>query len=527
MKLTCAACNNDMIVEGDLQDGDHVQCPFCGEETAYCKPHRIEVPLGAAREPAASQPEPQPEQTRAKLRIIRKGSPLPSRPVSQSTVPPLNTTLPPKPPRPQTQKRPGQGGDGFSKLVILLLILGAAFWGYRHFFIESEGSEDSEATVQQRQANDEEDELRRKKAKEEEEAELRRQKVNEDEERNRLERQREREQKEKERAERRAELARKTEAERSARESYRAAQNAFSGKPSYFAVGADKDKVVDPRHVNEKSKFWAVDKSFAEQGIIYEIETDTQGIASVCTRTSAGLPQEVDAKEFASRLDEGIWAISNGEDVWILGTGKQARTISLPKEGSDIYPMGDELGETYVSIETLRVKLPDVKYRLTLQPKAGGRDISLGVIQGRERLPVRRVREAVSALVSEGHRKSAALQLRRLKKPEPKRFRPTVVFYDGGILSTSINGVKQVPRTSRYLHWREREKWEQMRVEAERQEQMAREVEAANYAAMEAYKRKRAEASRNVSVSDREIDCELQKWKLLIERSRTKVPEGE
>lgn len=156
--------------------------------------------------------------------------------------------------------------------------------------------------MQQRHANDEEAELRRQKAKEEEK-------------RHRLERQREREQKEKERAERRAELARKTEDERAARESYRAAQNAFSGKSSYFAVGADKDKIVDPRQVNETAKFWAVDKSFAEQGIIYEIETDTQGIASVCTRTSAGAPQEVDAQEFASRLDEGIWAISNGEDV--------------------------------------------------------------------------------------------------------------------------------------------------------------------------------------------------------------------
>ncbi len=522
MKLTCAACNNDMIVEGELQDGDHVQCPFCGEETAYCKPHRIEVPLGAPREPVA----PPTEHARPKLHVIRKDPPLPNRPTPQPTLLPRDAGIPPKPPRPTARKHPGQGGDGFIKLIILILVLGAAFWGYLKFFAEIEDSEDLTENVQQRHANDEEAELRRQKAKEEEE-------------RHRLERQREREQKEKERAERRAELARKTEAERAVRESYRAAQNAFSDKPSYFAVGADKGKVADPRRVNEKATFWAVDKSFAEQGIIYEIETDTQGIAAVCTRTSAGLSQEVDAQEFALHLDEGIWAISDGEVVWILGTGKQARTVSLPEDGSDIYPMGDELGEANVALTTLRIKLPDVKYRLTLQPKVGGRDIALGVIQGRERLPMRRVREAVKGVLAE---RRVAQQLAQLKKPTPKRFKPTVVFYDGATMSKSINGVTRVPRSFTYLGTsrgkrnyshvddivaRERAKYEQMRAEAERQERKAREVEAANYAAMEAYKRKRADVLHSVSVRDREIDGELQKWKLLIERSRTKVPEGE
>ena len=522
MKLTCAACNNDMIVEGELQDGDHVQCPFCGEETACRRPHRIEVPLGAPREPVA----PPTERARPKLHAIRKDPPLPNRPTPQPTLLPRDAGIPPKPPRPTARKHPGQGGDGFIRLIILILALGAAFWGYRKFFAETEDGEDLTENVQRRHANDEEAELRRQKAKEEEK-------------RHRLERQREREQKEKERAERRAELARKTEDERAARESYRAARNAFSGKSSYFAVGADKDRIADPRQVNETVRFWAVDKSFAERGIIYEIETDTQGIASVCTRTSAGVPQEVDAREFASRLDDGIWAISNGEDVWILGTGKQARTISLPKDGSDIYPMGDELGEANVVLATLRIRLPDVKYRLTLRPKVGGRDIALGVIQGRERLPMRRVREAVKGVLAE---RRVARQLARLKKPTPERFKPTVVFYDGTTMSKSLNGVTRVPRSFTYLGTsrrgngyahvqelveRERAKYERMRAEAERQERKACEVEAANHAAMEAYRRKREDVLHNVSVSDREIDCELQKWKLLIERSRTKVHEGE
>ena len=53
------------------------------------------------------------------------------------------------------------------------------------------------------------------------------------------------------------------------------------------------------------------------------------------------------------------------------------------------------------------------------------------------------------------------------------------------------------------------------------------EVNAENHAAMEAYKRQCEEARGNVSVSDKDIDEELKKYVLLIERSRTKVAEAD
>ena len=108
MKLICAVCGNEMVVEGELQDGDHVQCPFCGEVTACSRPCRIEVPLGVVREPAKPKEDaPKDEPPKRKLRVIRKDPPPPNRPGYQAVIPPPVAKNPPSPPR--ANKRKGGG----------------------------------------------------------------------------------------------------------------------------------------------------------------------------------------------------------------------------------------------------------------------------------------------------------------------------------------------------------------------------------------------------------------------------------
>lgn len=540
MKLICAACGNAMVVEGELQDGARVRCPFCGEVTVCSRPRRIEVPLGAVRESVEAKDETPKEATsKRKLRVIRKDPPPSNRPGYQAVIPPPVANNPPPPRANNLRKGGGYGGTDIAKLIAALLVLGVAFWGVRTFVFKAEDVEEAEVVPVQTEAKPEsvdEEAARRQKAAEEEAA--RRQKAQEEEERRQAERQRERERKEKERAEARAELARKAEAERKARESYRAAQDAFSGKPSHFAESASKDKIDDPRRANENARFWAIDKTFAEQGCIYEIATGTQGVASVGLRMMDGRLQDVAVDEFVPRLDKGVWAISNGEVVWLFGTGKQIRTVAIPKGDAEVYPMGDELGELDVAMETLQIQTPDVRYRLSLKPRNGGEAISLGIIQGRDRLSLRRTREEVKGEIVE---RQARTRLASLRKPKLKKFKQTVVFYDGDIIKKGIDGVTRIPRTFKYLGTsryddyihisdvkrRTREKWERMRDEAERQERRVIEVNAENHAAMEAYERQCEEARSNVSVSDKDIDEELKKYVLLIERSRTKVAEAD
>lgn len=526
MNLICAECGREMVVDGMLQDGDIVACPSCGLETEYRKPSRIAVPTGFSGRGGKSESPAESLKARPKLRVIRKDTPTKGgTPISNVPLPnQARHDLPPKPPRPRAQKTGGSGGGGSVSLLLVLLVLGATYWGYRTFVSERADIEEQPVTTDQKQSGlDEAEKVRRQKAEEEEALRQR-------------ERQREKERKERERAEARAEMARNAEAEKANRQAYRVAMDAFSGKSSYFAVGVPKDEIPDPRQTDEALTFWAADKSFCEQGLIYEIQTGAGGIASVRSLSASGSPTEVGKDEFVQRLESGVWAVSTGEAVWILGTGKSARLVPLPKDREDVCPMGDELGEAMASIMALHMKLPDVRYRLSLKPKSGGEGLPLGIISGRERLPFVRMREAVKKVVAE---RQAAQALAKLKKPKAKRFKPTVIFYDGSIISKSLNGVTRVPRSFTYLgtsrgnnyshvndiRERAREKWEKMRAEAERQERKAREVEAENAAALQAYKRKRAELSRNVDVSDRDVEAELARYGLLVERSRTKIPD--
>ena len=71
---------------------------------------------------------------------------------------------------------------------------------------------------------------------------------------------------------------------------------------------------------------------------------------------------------------------------------------------------------------------------------------------------------------------------------------------------------------------RARAKWEAQKAEAERQEREELEVEAENQRRMNEYRRKVEDALRNSKPTEDEVDAELRLYRLLIERSKTKLP---
>lgn len=188
-----------------------------------------------------------------------------------------------------------------------------------------------------------------------------------------------------------------------------------------------------------------------------------------------------------------------------------------PFAGSANIDLRDKaLGEIDATLESLGAKQPDAQYRLSLRPKGGRKNLSLGLIKGNEEFPVERVRNAVkNALVEKQIEK-------KLKKPKPKPFKQTVVLDDGGEIFKDVKGVTHVPRMPPKR--RSAKNYLKLRSEASRQAERAREIEKENAAATKAYERMREDMMRSVTVNDQEIDDALQKYVLLIERNREDPP---
>ena len=495
MRFQCPACGRAMIIQGQVQVGDSVTCPFCGNETIY----------GATADSSASAPA-----------ANASGLGIPSR------LPQMQT-MPPRPTNKAKKGRGNGGGNGFVLLLFVLLVAGVAFWGYREFFAKDGIS--GEALVSEVKTS-----LRKLKGEVEREGE---------EERDRLVQQQEREKRSQELKDAPSEKKRQASEAQTRREAFLKLQEAFANKPSYFAVSAKKNDVEDPRKGGAGLMFWAIGGRPQDSGVVYVIKTDEKGLASVSAVSEDASEQKVNVQEFMKSLDTGVWAIASAKAIWFFNTGKQARIVDIPESGADLYPIGDEIGDLLSTVVALNVRLPAVRYRLSLKPKDDGDKIDLGIIQGTERMSFDSIRKVVREKLVE--QKTAASR-RKLKPPKMKKFKQTFVLYDADIEKKTMNGVTYVPRTFNYLgaqhrgYWYDKEyydyerkkelarqKWQKKYDEAKRQEARAREVEEENTEAKRAYERKLAEIENGVAVSDQEVSDEMAKYRLLIERSRTKI----
>ncbi len=504
MRFSCSACGRAMIIQGKVQDGDSITCPFCGNETIH----------GAAAS-AASAAAPVAPIFASAQQTAASGLGIPAQMPQMQAVPPL-------PPNQSKKRRGNGGGNGLVLLLGVLLVAGAAFWGYREFIAKEEVLEKEISPVVETAPGNGEGVGAEKKEQKSQKSE-----ADAKAEQERLARQREREERAQKRESELAEKRRQAAEKQTLREAFQRVADAFANKPGYFAVSAKKDDVEDPRKGGKDLTFWAVGKSFHESGVVYVIKTGKDGLASVSAVTENAPAREFDVEEFVKRLDSGVWAIASADAVWFFNTGKQARTVEIPDSGADLWPLGDELVDVLPAVAALKIRLPEVRYRLTLKPKKDGDDkISLGIVQGSERVSLDSIRKAVRERLVE---QRSAKERRKLKPPKAKKFKQTVVFTDDAVGKRTVDGVTHVPRTFRYRYQHFRElnaadkKWRDLCDEAARQEERAREVEAENYAAKQAYERKLAELSKGVAVSDQEVSDEMAKYRLLVERSRTKV----
>jgi translation initiation factor 2 beta subunit (eIF-2beta)/eIF-5 len=164
-----------------------------------------------------------------------------------------------------------------------------------------------------------------------------------------------------------------------------------------------------------------------------------------------------------------------------------------------------------------------------LKHKNRDESFSLGIIDYKDSISKSEICDAVLKPIQKRRERSV-----NIKPPKLKKYIPTVVLYDGDIIRKEMR-VTKVPRTFRHLGTKNygtvrrdayslaEEKWMELRDEAERQARKLDEVLAQNAQMMREYENE-VRAILNKPISGEEIESELKKYVLLIERSRSKIP---
>ena len=419
--------------------------------------------------------------------------------------------------------RARKGEIPLSVLLAILAVVAALYFGYRKFYGGNKMQESSVTTAEDQKRRDDELAEKRRRAAEEDA-------------RRKLERQQEKERRERERAEQ-LEARKRQQREREERkETFRKIQREFTDKSTGFHSDLPKNDRIDFRTAETGTVYWAVSYDYPQSGKLYEISALGEGKVVILEKSESEPDKTIAIDELDERMATGVWAVADELFVWFWGTGKNAAVKSLVELHNDFYPIADELEDLYSVFTTFRMRAPEVKYRLTLKPKDAGEDLPLATIQSGEKVQRSKIRDLIRELISKRKLNKASSELRR---PKLRGFRKTVEFYDGDKISKSLGGVTRIPRSFNYVGTsrahdnyshvqgtvdRARAEYNKLRAEAERQERQAARIEQQNEARMAEYEERRQALARGIQVRESEIDYELQKYDLLIERSKTKLP---
>ena len=338
-----------------------------------------------------------------------------------------------------------------------------------------------------------------------------------------------------EREKRRQAEQERVETERRLRELFEEALKGFAGASS--VVAADFPDEKSPLSFKTDGRFFVADLKYVGEQKMYEVLVEDGKLSAVRMLSRKAGMVDVSPDDFKKHIAESI-VFAKGESgpTWICGMVKSRLSVAVPEIGSGLSPLVAFLGDGYAVMGSLKIPKPDVKFRLTLQGGKPGEDIPIGIFKASENIGSDAIRTKIRERLTEKKLKDAE---KGLKPPKMKKVKRTVVFYEGEKVFKAMNGITKVPRsfkffgTSRFndnkahasdIVERAKRQWEALCEEARRQEARELEVEGQNRQAREEYQRKVDEAMRNARASADDVDTELKKCRLLIERSKSKLP---
>ena len=454
MVIKCGVCGESVEIPDNTADGQRFRCPFCGEETAYSKPVRIDVPVGASKnvtKPKIGIRYPSPTESARRIEMEDKlriaiNPQSPRKPISAPkgglSAAEERVALYEEGRRKEArQKMVRNFVESVTLLLALCTLVGLALWWQSHKNkVAAEAARiEAEAEAERIRLKDERDRQAREQR-----------------EKDRLEREAEREAERVREAERRKkeqeELARRRQDERETRE--RAEKEIRDNKERYgvylMALRENNFDMFVKSVTNEMDKVGGelcyLLPSATTQTPLFHVIYETNGVKRVFKLYEDGKKDEVEFEAFQKTIKEVEYLVAKGGTVYFRSTRKNPATGFLPM-ANESDPAETFFGSLSPVLKVLKPTYDELTFDVFFAPHGSGKTIFV------ENLPFgcswsrRNVREAIEKNTPMTNGNSYRAESRT------KKFKRTVKIWNGTVIKQGVDGITYVPSsppTERY-----------------------------------------------------------------------------
>lgn len=498
MNIRCAICGEEIVIEGDLSDGQHVLCPYCGGKSQFSRPTRIELPTGARQRSDVARKQPDaaavPTETpaadipqeRKPLRVIRKK---PESAEGQNSVEAQMASrrlhMAEENVRFYEEMKDIENRrklrEKFGSILMLLAVVLCGVSVYWYIGHRKEQQRQSEIAFAEEKARIEAEQRQKKLMQEEAERAEREKRLAEE----KLRKERARAEAAQEEERRRAEATKAANDLMEAKVLYRKACALFADGEFGF-MKALPDDAIPGKAVGEYYYLLP----FLENGEIVVCRSTAAGIESVCRLDGNGKRTPLDIDTFQAMLQGKDYLLAFGEKVYFQSKRKKFHVGQIPK--TEVIDLTQEFfGDIAPEVKRLDLDPDELRFEIVFVSKETKKVIVADTVEYGARYSLEKVREALEDAFP--MRKSSS----SIDRGKTKKFKRTVVFWDGAHVKDGIDGVTYVPkvepapeaRTSVYgygWHWsnesrlaekrhnrnaRNHARWQALYEEAKKQEE--------------------------------------------------------
>ena len=450
MKIACVLCEQEFVVDGKLEDGQHVLCPYCGGKSEYRKVTRIELPkdLGSINrtgeqgdaesekteefeEIKIAPPEVAPSVFRKPLHVIRKNN--------EKTEGGAATE------RQMVSRRLHMAEDHvrfyeemkdiehrrkmremINSILLLLVVAICALVAYWYVGYRKEQRQQAElafAEERNRLEAEHAENERREKERRDAEEKARQERILAEKRKN-----------EEQMRIAQAEKEKEANALHESMVLYRQVRALFAGGEFDFIKALPEDS----RPGKVISEFYYL-LPFLNNEEIVVCNSSTNGIESVCRLDESGRRTALDADTFLSSLEGKDYLVAYNEKVYFQSKRKKPRIVQISKtEVVDIVKVF--FGDIAKEVKSFDLDPDRLRFEIVFVPSGGKNIVVVDTIEYGAQYSLSKVMEAIEDAfpMKSGSYSSASRS----------RYKRTVVFWEGAHIKKGIDGVTYVPRSA-------------------------------------------------------------------------------